>query len=118
MSVASYNRASALLRKGYDEASERRNGFARMDAWNAIPKQRGAPRPFGPVVFQYDPHHELWWMLDTEKREAGFGFYAPQLETLLAAYDVMITEYDLNTNILHGIPWPGNLPPWARRRGF
>jgi len=35
----------------------------------------------------------------------------------LAHFDVIVTGWDLDTNVLHGIPWPGNLPPWARKTG-
>ena len=86
MGAAAYNRGTKALSDQIDHEA-RDSGFVLMADLNAMPKNEGAPKPFGPIHFTYG--HGGYW---AECPTTGRGYHYKTLRAAVAAWRVTITE--------------------------
>jgi hypothetical protein len=98
MGVASYNRGTARLIAQID-ASARLPEFQMMDDLNAMPKDAGANKPFGPIHF-IAGHGGFWAACPV----TGFGYWYRTLRQAVRAWRVTIVAYSNNA-------WIGEVQP-------
>lgn len=88
MSIAAYNRGSAVNRKLADDKMPSHIATLMSDI-NAAPKAPTAVAPWATCTVSQD-HHRNWWITD----DKGFGFCYKTLRLLCARWAIDLTGYD------------------------
>lgn len=89
MGVAAYNRGTRLLAKQTSEALPSVEAVLINDL-NALPKEEGAPVPFGPIHFT--PGHNGWWAVCPT---TGFGYWHKTLRKAVRSLRVSIVSVEM-----------------------
>lgn len=87
MGVAAYNRGTEVIRRAIAEG-DRPVEFQMMDRLNTMPRQSGAPTPFGPIHFISG--RGGWF---AECPVTGFGYWYKTLIQAVSAWRVDVVAY-------------------------
>lgn len=96
MGAAAYNRGTKLIGELISR-EDRPAEFVFMDDLNALPKNDGAAKPFGPIHFVNS--HGGWW---AECPTTGYGYFYKTLRQAIRAWRVSINE--LKGGVYIGVP--------------
>lgn len=103
MGVAASNRGSTLIRDQLTRA-QRPHAFVFMDALNALERYPDAGLPWAPLRLFFDTTHQVWWLQDAGKGDAGFGYWYRSLYELCKRWQITLTAYDATTGIYQAVP--------------
>jgi len=98
MGIAAYNRTTTALRREFDESEKEQRFREIIDRINNYPK--GSVVPLGDVVIEIPKKKgDAFWLLRSGKdRHSHFGYYYPDLKSLLAEWALTVTGFDRDEN--------------------